>query len=147
MWVSRPDCASVIEPILAICWIQAWAELVITTPTRQTMYTKQLMVAMEEMEKRLVESFECVIKSLSETTFSDLSQKLGLIDEVKDKLSSMERKQGEHEKTSEFLQSKLDLSMKSLVQLHQEQTRLVAIMKCGETGFQTTKSGAEEGLD
>lgn len=60
----------------------------------------------------------------STTMLVELSKKIDGLSLLSVKLSEMEKRQMEHDKLMQYLQTKMDLSMKSLAQVSQDQSRL-----------------------
>jgi hypothetical protein len=87
------------------------------------------MANLTDMEQCLSDKFEVVLKLLEDTSLKNISVKMWRLDKVSNKLVGIERKQKDHGKCVEYLQAKVDLSMKSLAQVQQEQLRLSGLMK------------------
>lgn len=70
-----------------------------------------MIVAMEEVEKRLTKKFQQALEA-STTTLRETSKKLDGLDTLSCKMVEMEKRQVEHDKVVQYLQAKMDLSMK-----------------------------------
>lgn len=75
------------------------------------------------MEQKLAEKFDAAFK-LADTTLKDLLDRMSLLDDVSNKLVNIEKKQ-EEQKSMGCIKAKFDISMKSLAQMQQEQSRLL----------------------
>lgn len=82
---------------------------------------------MEDVEKRITEKFQQAMEA-SASTLHELLKKMDGISGVNSKLEEIEGRQAEHVKIVQYLQAKMDLSMKSLAQVSQDQTRLANLV-------------------
>jgi hypothetical protein len=71
---------------------------------------------MEDVEKRITEKFQQAMGA-STSTLHELLKKMDGINRVNNKLEEIEGRQEEHVKIVQYLQAKMDLSMKSLAQV------------------------------
>ena len=71
---------------------------------------------MEDVEKRITEKFQQAMEA-SASTLHELLKKMDGISGVNSKLEEIEGRQAEHVKIVQYLQAKMDLSMKSLAQV------------------------------
>lgn len=88
---------------------------------------RQVMAGISEMEQCLAEEFDGTIK-LSDTTLKEHPKRMTRLDEVTNKLVSIEKKQDEQDKSMGCIQAKFDISMKSLAQMHQKQSKESGMM-------------------
>lgn len=101
---------------------------------------------MEEVEKRLVEKFQQAWDA-SSSTLGELSKKMDGLSLLTTKLSEMEKRQMENEKLVQYLQSKMDLSMKSLAQVAQDQSRLASTVSNAVSGMtESARTATGDGL-
>jgi hypothetical protein len=82
---------------------------------------------MEDVEKRITEKFQQAMEA-SASTLHELLKKMDGISGVNSKLEEIEGRQAEHVKIMQYLQAKMDLSMKSLAQVSKDQTRLANLV-------------------
>jgi hypothetical protein len=101
---------------------------------------------MEEVEKRLTEKFQQAWEA-STATLMELSKKMDGLDTLSTKMSEMEKRQMEHEKITQYVQAKMDLSMKSLAQVSQDQARLSNVVaNANRGGSVAQRGGTGDGL-
>jgi hypothetical protein len=105
-----------------------------------------VVAAMEEVEKRLTEKFQQAWEA-STATLMELSKKMDGLDTLSTKMSEMEKRQMEHEKITKYVQAKMDLSMKSLAQVSQDQARLSNVVaNANRGGSVAQRGGTGDGL-
>jgi hypothetical protein len=95
---------------------------------------------MDDVEKRLAEKFQEVWDA-SSATLMELSKKMDGFNVLSTKLTEMEKRQMEGEKLIQYLQTKMDLSMKSLTQVSQDQNRLATTVSSAIRGMKATGDG------
>lgn len=95
---------------------------------------------MDDVEKRLAEKFQQAWDA-SSATLMELSKKMDGFNALSTKLTEMEKRQMEGEKLIQYLQTKMDLSMKSLAQVSQDQNRLATTVSSAIGGMKATGDG------
>lgn len=114
-------------------------------PSRQSAQARLLATTMEEVDKRLAEKFQQAVDA-STSTLMELSKMDG-IRLMSDKLQEMEKRQMEQDKMVQYLQTKIDLSMKSLAQVSQDQARLANTVANATNGVSMTgRTSSGDGL-
>lgn len=117
----------------------------ITAPNRPSAQARHLVAAMEDVEKRITERFQQALDS-SASTLNDISRKMDGLGALTSKLEEIENRQREQDKIVQYLQAKLDLSMKSLAQVSQNQIRLTNAVNNAAKGAGATQMHTSDGL-
>jgi hypothetical protein len=81
--------------------------------SRPSAQAHHLIAAMEEVETRMSGKFQRALEA-STVTIKELSKKLDGLDTLSNKLEEIETRQVEHDKITQYLHAKMDLSMNSL---------------------------------